>query len=75
MKLDDFINGINILRPYFKDPNGFHIAAEHDQFYVYATDFALSDKDVKKLDELGWFQPETEEDDPYNPNEGWSAYT
>lgn len=55
--------------------DGFHIGAEHDQFYVYATDTPLEPDEVKQLVEWGWFQPELEDDAPYDPEEGWSAWT
>ena len=79
MRLSNFINGINILRPYYDDSDGFHIGAEHDQFYAYATDRALSPEDQKAMCELGWFQPESgfsEDSDgiDYAPEDGWSAF-
>lgn len=75
MKLSDFIEGLTILRPYYSDPDGYHIGAEHDQFYAYATDKPLSSANVVRMRELGWFQPEADEDGPYQPSEGWSAFT
>ena len=73
--LSNLLDGLNLLLPYYNDPNGYHIGAEHDQFYAYATDRPLSDADVAKMIELGWFQPEQEEGDPYSPVDGWSAFT
>jgi hypothetical protein len=79
MKLDDFVNGINILRQYYDKPDGYHIGAEHDEFYMYATDKPVSAEDVKKLLTLGWFQTdggahlETPQD--YNVESGWMAFT
>lgn len=76
MKLSNFIDGLLTLKPYYEKPDGFHIGAEHDQFYAYATDRPLSDEDASKMRELGWFQPDTDgEDAPYDPAEGWSAFT
>jgi len=74
MKLSDFVDGLNILRPYYIDPDGYHIGAEHDQFYAYATDRALSAEDQERMRTLGWFQPETD-DDEYSIEDGWSAFT
>lgn len=79
MKLNAFIDGLNILRTHFEDGDGFHIGAEHDQFYVYKTDTPLDSGEVGMLRDLGWFQPEVEEDEngdagPYDPEEGWSAW-
>ena len=75
MKLSDFMDGLNILRPYYAEPNGHHIGAEHDQFYAYKTDRPLSEPDLAKMRALGWFQPEAGDDDPYSPDDGWSAFT
>lgn len=75
MKLSNFVSGLEILRPYFNDPDGFHIGAEHDQFFVYATDRPVAEDDVTRLRALGWFQPEGEDGAPYDPADGWSAFT
>lgn len=80
MQLSKFIAGLQILAPYFDGGDGHHTGAEHDQFYVYATDKPLSSEDVTKMNELGWFQAETynndtEENGPYDPEEGWTCYT
>jgi hypothetical protein len=79
VNLKNFCGGLEILRPYFNDPNGYHIGAEHDQFFVFATDMPVSAEDVATLRALGWFQPEVDEDDDgnqqYEPGEGWSAFT
>jgi hypothetical protein len=80
MQLDKFIEGLMILQTYYDDPEGYHIGAGHDQFYAYATDKPLPEIQVKRMFELGWFQPEVETDEDaevknYDPNEGWSAFT
>jgi hypothetical protein len=75
MQLMNFVHGLNILTPYYTDPNGYHIGAEHDQFYAYATDRPLSAEDVQKMRDLGWFQPDMDDDADYDPAEGWSAFT
>jgi hypothetical protein len=74
MKLGAFIDGLQTLRPYYKGGDGYHIDCEHDQFYARATDEPMSDVDVARMRELGWFQPEIS-DQPYDPLEGWSAFT
>ena len=51
-----FIAGLLILAAYFKEPDGYHLAAEHDKIYVYATDSELSLKEVDKMVMLGWTQ-------------------
>jgi hypothetical protein len=75
MRLSNFIDGLSILRPYYDDPDGFHIGAEHDQFYAYATNKAMTDEDVQKMRDLGWFQPDQDDAAPYSADDGWSAFT
>ena len=74
MRLGNFIAGLQTLQPYYDDGDGYHIGAEHDQFYANSTDKPLTPQDVQKMLELGWFQPEQEEGEPYDPAEGWSAF-
>ena len=80
MILSNFIEGLNILQSYYES-DGYHIGAEHDQFYAYATDRTLPETAVNRLVELGWFQPDAEVPDGedydashYQAEEGWSAY-
>lgn len=78
MRLSNFIDGLNTLRPYYTDGDGFHIGAEHDQFYAYKTDKPLTPEDQKRMVALGWFQPKSgmsEDSDEYAPDNVWSAYT
>jgi hypothetical protein len=79
MKLSNLIDGLTTLRPYYDDQDGYHTGAEHDQIYAYATSRPLTPEDVAKMKELGWFQPDAspkdDEDPPYDPEEGWSAFT
>jgi hypothetical protein len=82
MKLKNFVEGLEILKSYFEDQDGYHIGAEHDIFYVYATDTPLPETAIKKLLELGWFQEEMEAADngefdtsSYDPEKGWAAFT
>lgn len=82
MRLNHFVEGLQILSRYYEKPEGHHIGAEHDQFYAYATEKPLSTEDVARMLELGWFQPEAEYDhgddmkpENYDPAEGWSAFT
>lgn len=77
MQLDKFLAGIQILQPHYKNPNGFHIGAEHDQFYMYPTDTPLTEAEVKQMCDLGWFQPDCGFEGPedYKRDEGWSAFT
>lgn len=78
MRLSEFIDGLNTLRPYYTDGDGFHIGAEHDQFYAYKTDKQLTPDDQKRMVALGWFQPEcgmSAYGGEYDPDNGWSAFT
>jgi hypothetical protein len=74
MKLSKLVAGLRIAAPYYDDQDGYHIGAEHDQLYLYKTDQPMSSEDVAKMRELGWFQPDSEED-AYDPEDGWSAFT
>lgn len=74
MKLSDFIEGLKTLQPYYKDGDGYHIGAEHDQFFLYQTERQLTPKDVQKMRDLGWFQPGQRADLDYDPENGWSAH-
>ena len=75
MRWDSFKTGLDILDKYFHDKAGFHIGAEHDQFYVYKTDNPMSDPDATAMRELGWFQEGANDGDPYDPENGWSCFT
>lgn len=78
MKLSNFVEGLKVLQPYYINGDGYHIGAEHDQFYAYKTDIPLTEKDQKRMVELGWFQPESgmsEYNEDYDPENGWSAFT
>jgi hypothetical protein len=81
MQLNEFIEGLNILQPYYNKPDGYHIGAEHDIFYMYPTDKQLTETAVIRLCKLGWFQPEVAIADDgefeakhYNLHEGWAAF-
>jgi hypothetical protein len=82
MKLSHLIQGLNILAPYYDEQDGYHLGAEHDIIYAYATDKPVSSVDVAKMINLGWFQPQVDyekEDEmsssDYDPDAGWAAYT
>ena len=79
MNLKDFLAGINILSPYYDKPDGYCIGAEHDQFYMYATDRPLTPEDAQKMVDLNWFQEDSDRDDDgnliYDDENGWSAFT
>jgi hypothetical protein len=80
MKLSNFMQGLEILRAFYNDPNGYHIGAEHDIFYAYATDKPLTTEALEQLVALGWFQENRSSDgefrvSDYAPDEAWSAFT
>lgn len=76
MKLKEFIEGLQILQPHYEEGDGYHIGAEHDQFYAYATKTPLTDAEVSRMRELGWFQEDSDDENPaYDPTEGWSCFT
>ena len=81
MKLSNFMQGLEILRGYYANPDGYHIGADHDVFYADKTDKPLRTNDVQKLIDLGWFQEGRTGDsdemkaDQYDPEEGWTAFT
>lgn len=72
------ISGMQTLLPYYDDPEGFHVSAEHDEIQMHATDRPVSDADVEKLIALDWFQSGYEGDEftlaEYNVEESWLVY-
>lgn len=78
MKLSELAQAIQILSTYYDDPDGYHVAAEHDQIFLYATDRPLSEADVARMLALGWWQESgATDDDPeaYDADEVWQHYT
>ena len=78
MNLANFLEGVAIIKPFYNDQDGFHLGAEHDQIYLYATDKPMDDATVARLRELGWFQDEAENDADgkpiYDPSSRWSVF-
>lgn len=80
MTLNNFIEGLRLLQKYYADPDGYHINTGHEQIFADSTLRLLTSDDYKRMRELGWFQPETPEDDDnfdyknYDPEECWSCY-
>ena len=75
MNLKQFIVGVQILRQYYDNPDGYHLDADHDIIYLYPTDRPLTPEHVTELLELGWFQPDQQEDEfTYDPDSAWQAY-
>lgn len=80
MTLGEFLAGAEILRPYYDDPNGYHLGADHDVIYVYNTDRPVLPADLERLAAMGWQQDNTSHEDgewrvaDYDPEESWWAY-
>jgi hypothetical protein len=64
-KTINIIKGMQILLPYYDNP-GYHTGADHDVIYMYAPDKPLSEEDKQELEELGWFQSDSD---------GWQVFT
>lgn len=81
MILSKLIEGLQTLKPYYEGGDGYQTGAEHDEIFAYATDRPLSPEDVQKMQDLGWDQPEVEDPEiegeraPYDPEDGWRAFT
>jgi len=78
MKLSNLIRGIEVLRPFYNDPDGYHAGAEHDVLFMYATDKPLTREAIEALIALGWRQDhwrDVETADDYDQGESWRAFT
>ena len=62
----NIIEGMQILLPKYKNPDGYHTAAEHDVFYMYETDTPLTDEEQARMEELGWRRSDSD---------GWEIFT
>lgn len=79
MKIKDILTGIEILRPYYSDPDGYNVGADHDIIYLYATDRPLPLDSAQQLFALRWNQCDSEESEDgeytvYDPENSWSCY-
>lgn len=75
MKLKEVIEGFQIASKYFKDSgDGYYLDASHDRIYLYPLDLPMSEEDIKRMVELGFFQESWERDCTYNPEDGWSLW-
>ena len=88
MRTKHIIEGLTILQKYRTSTDGFDVGAEHDAIYVYATDKRVSETDLTRLIEMGWYQEaqyheykDDEETDGsfaakhYSRAEPWTCYT
>jgi len=57
MKIKKFIEGLEIIKKYVKDDNA-TIASGHDIVWLCDIDLITDDKDIKKLEDLGFFEDE-----------------
>ena len=55
MTVKIIIEGLKIIEKYRPSKaSPYHFRAEHDEIFVGSLDWPISEKDKKKLDELGW---------------------
>lgn len=78
MRLQDFLDGLNLLRTYTDDE--FPLGAEHDVFYFYPTTRPITPEDCEKLWDLGWAQTDAEIVEGervrvYDPDSAWECFT
>ena len=71
MNLISFITGLQILLPHYHKQDDYVMAAEHDTIYLYNTDTPLTESEVKKMTDLGWYQDNTVD---YDQSKDWIAY-
>ena len=84
METPKVIEGLTILQKYRTEPHGWHLGAEHDVIYAFATDMPVNEEDFNHLIKLGWVQNEVfdKEDefefnskyDSYKQDESWMCY-
>lgn len=66
MKVSNIIEGLMILQKYKPETESdYHAHAEHDEMWAGNLDWKTSDKDEKRLNELGWTKD--------NENNAWHA--
>jgi len=82
MKTIDLMAGLHTLLPYYDNVDGYHTSAEHDVLSTYPTDRPLSEDDVQRMLDLGWFQEDSEWEDSdemkatdYKTDESWACFT
>ena len=63
----DFFESISIFKKYVSEDkmDNFDLYAEHDKIWFLDYEEVTSEKDIKRLEELGWFKDE----------DAWSHYT
>jgi hypothetical protein len=84
MKLSNFINGLEIAKKYYRGHDGYHVGADHDVVYLYATHTGMNSQDIQAMIDNGWFQScedtgldggEEFTAGHYVSNASWRAYT
>lgn len=82
MTTKNIIEGLAILEKYRIEENGYNTEAEYEKLCARPTDMTLSDEDLARMIELGWFQEVDggdwyEDEFPasnYDPNERWVCF-
>jgi len=67
MNNSNFIEGVNIIAKHMPEEakEGYDFQAAHDQVWFGSHDWVTDEKDISRLEELGWFEAE----------ESWSCFT
>jgi hypothetical protein len=52
----NLVDGINILRQYYDNPDGYYVGADHDEIYLYCTDRPVSKEHFDLLTAMEWHQ-------------------
>ena len=72
--IKEIIAGLQVLLPYYKNPDTYNVIAVYEEFLVCTTDTPLSEEDVLLMISLGWHQDCEEEEfslGSYDQEEFW----
>jgi len=65
MKNKAFIEGVAIIGKHSPEEDDWNLCSEHDQIWFGAYEWVTDEKDIARLEELGWFEDE----------DSWSCFT
>lgn len=79
MNLKNFARGLELTRPYYTDPDGYHLSAEHDQIWLHSTDKPMAEADVQAMIDAGWSQERSNYNEDmavkhYRADESWYCF-